>query len=144
PQLPAVSLFRKAVIPEITPQQAELPELVGDVFADVRDDAVRPDDDLFARFGIRVIFRPGTGFFDAHDPAAFQLAFGLKKDGALFLENLEGVGPELEPQDVALVGQEVVSDIEPRHRLQMSSHDAIDDEGTNHRGVGPAMFELVK
>src|SRR5262245_60383217 len=47
PQRPAVLLLGKPVIPEITPEQAELPELVSDVFADVGDNTVRADDDLF-------------------------------------------------------------------------------------------------
>ena len=101
---------------------------------------------FLARFGIRVIVvrRRRRAVFDPHDPAAGQLAFGLQEDGALCLEDLERVRPELQPQDVAFVGQQVVADVQPRHRLQVRAHDAIDDERADRRGLVAAVFEIVQ
>ncbi len=112
-------------------EQAELPELVGDVLADVGDDAVRPHDHLLAasRFvgvspSARLVVGGACAFLDPHHPAAGQLAFGLQEHRALRLQDVEGVRPELQAQDVALVGQQVVADVQPRHRLQVRADDA--------------------
>ena len=66
PERPAVGLRREAAIAEIAAEQAELPELVGDVLADVGDDAVRADDDFLARFVVVWLARRpvGVAFFD--------------------------------------------------------------------------------
>jgi hypothetical protein len=53
---PAVVLIGIAVelaIAEIASEQAELPHVIGDVFADVADGAVGADDDFLIFFGIR-------------------------------------------------------------------------------------------
>ena len=47
---------------------------------------------------------------DQH-PAAGVLAFGLQADGARLLEQREGAVPEVQAQDVALVGEQVVADV---------------------------------
>ena len=86
----------------------------------------------------------GVVLFDPHHPAAGELAFGLQEHRALRLEDLERVRPELQPQDVALVGEQVVADVQPRHRLQMRAHDAIDDERAHRGGVVAAVLEVVQ
>ena len=48
PEDAAIGLRGEAAIEKVAAKKAELPELVGDVFADVGDDAVRSDDDFFA------------------------------------------------------------------------------------------------
>ena len=136
----------EAAIQEVAAEQAELPELVGDVFADVGDDAVRSHDDFFSRISTlrpslarlaarRRRRRRFAAFLDAHDPAAGQASFGLQKHGALRLQNLERVRPELQPEDVAFEGEQVVADIQPLHRRQMRADDAIDDERADRGGV---------
>src|SRR5437773_12302013 len=49
PERPAVRLRAKSAVAEVAPEQAEFPELVRDVLADIRHDAVRSDDNLFPR-----------------------------------------------------------------------------------------------
>src|SRR5690349_1886023 len=56
PQLPTTGLHFELPVMEVAPEQAEFPELVGDVLSDIRDDAVRPDDHLLARFLVLVVF----------------------------------------------------------------------------------------
>ena len=81
---------------------------------------------------------------DPHHPAAGEPALGLQKDRALCLQNLEGVRPELQPQDVAFVGQQVVPDVQPRHRLQVRADDAVDDERADRGGLVAAVLEIVE
>ena len=83
---------------EVTAQEAELPELVRDVLADVGHRAVRPDDDLpiLARSFLRAV--------QIHHPAPVVLAVVDEMDGAGGLEPPERVLPEPQGQDVALPG----------------------------------------
>src|SRR5258705_13254474 len=75
----------KYPVMEILSKKPELPELVRDVLADIRHDAIRPDDDLLAFFFVGV--RPGFGIRDpgfgveillnGHDPAPFESSLRL-------------------------------------------------------------------
>ena len=131
-------------------EQSGLPELVGHVLADVDHGAVRSDDDLLARFGI-VLFafggRPDARRAESsmlHHPAAGVLAVVLQVDRAGLLQHLERARPELQPQDVAFPRQQLVVDVEPRHRLQMRAHDGIGNErGEARRGID-AVFDVVQ
>src|SRR5262245_22564866 len=68
---------------KVLAEQAEFPELVGDVLAGVDDGAVGPNDHL------SVLGQAG------HDPAALQLAFGFVVDRVALLEEFESSSPEL-------------------------------------------------
>ena len=57
--------------------------------------------------------RVSRAVLDLHDPAAGELALGLQEDLAGLLQELEGVRPEVQPQDVALPRQQVVADVQP-------------------------------
>ncbi len=81
---------------------------------------------------------------DPHHPAAGQPAFGLQEHRALRLEDVERVRPELQPQDVALVGEQVVGDVQPRHRRQVRADDPIDDERAHRGGLAGAVLEIVE
>src|SRR5439155_10669669 len=48
PQWPSIGLPHGKTITEVTPEQPELPELIREILADIRDDAVGPYDDLLA------------------------------------------------------------------------------------------------
>ena len=86
---------------EVLAQQAELPQLIGDVLADVGHRAVGAHDHL-----VRILEAGELcGSLERHDPAAGVLALGFELDGAALLQELEGVTEEVEPEDVALVGQ---------------------------------------
>ena len=92
----------------------------------------------------RLVSRRAVAFLDPHHPAAGQLAFGLQEHRALRLQDLERVRPELQPQDVAFVGEQVVADVQPRHRRQVRAHDAVDDERAHRGGVVAAVLEVVQ
>jgi hypothetical protein len=62
----------------------------------------------------------------------------------LRLQLLERVGPEPESDDVAFVRQEVVPDVQPRHRGEMRAHDPIDDKRGHRGGVVSASFKIVQ
>ncbi len=81
---------------------------------------------------------------DLHHPAAGQSSFGLQVDRAGFLEHLEGAGPELQPQDVAFPREQVIIDVEPRHRPQMAADDAFGDERRNLRRWVAAVFDVMQ
>ena len=52
--------------------------------------------------------------------------------------------PEVQPQDIALVCQQVVADIQAGHRLQMRPHDPVDDERAHRGRVVAAMLQIVQ
>ena len=81
---------------------------------------------------------------DPHDPAALQPPFGLQVDDALLLEDLEGARPELQAQDVAFPGQQVVLDVQPLHRLQVPADDGVGDEGAELGGLVAAVLDVVQ
>ena len=60
----------------------------------MRDAIARHWESAFAALRRRVVV-------DLHDPAAGKLPFPLKEHGALGLEDVERVRPELQPDDIA-------------------------------------------
>ena len=64
----------------------------------------------------------------AHDVAAFVLAGGFEVEDALFQHELAGCVPEVEGEDLALAGEEVVLDVEALHGLEMTAEDGGGDE----------------
>ncbi|OQC39426.1 MAG: hypothetical protein BWX64_01631 [Acidobacteria bacterium ADurb.Bin051] len=134
------SLLHPVPVGELLAEQPELPELVGDVLAHVGDRAVGADDHLVG------IFEPGElgDVGERHDPAAGVLAVCFQAHGAALPELLEGVIEEVEAEDVALAGEQVVADAEPRHRAEVAPHDPAGDQPG---GLGPlarAGFERVE
>ena len=113
-------------------EEAELPEVVGDVFADVGDGAVGADDDFgvfIGEVGVGSLF--GDGCFSscsAHDPAVFILAGGLFIEDAFFDHERAGCVPEVEGEDFAFAGEEVVLDAEALHGFEMATEDGSGDE----------------
>ena len=88
--------------------------------------------------------RRGRLVLDPHHPAAFQLALGLQEDGAGALEELEGVGPEVQAQDVAFPREQVVADVQPRHRFEMPADDAVGDQLGDGRRLVAAVLDVVQ
>ncbi len=79
-----------------------------------------------------------------HHPAALVLALGLKVEHAGLLQLLEGRLPELEVQNLALAGQEIVLDVQPQHGFKMAAqHRGRDQLGHLGRLVA-AMLNLVQ
>ena len=105
-------------------EEAKLPQVVGDVLADVGDGAVGSDDDLsvFIRLASAAASGAGRGCA-AHDPAAFVLAFGFQVENASFDHQLARSVPEMEVEDLALAREEVVLDVETLHGLEVAAED---------------------
>ena len=84
-------LLRPEAVAEVAAEQAELPELVGDVLADVGHRAVRADDHLVG------VLEAGEllGLRQRHHPAAGVLPLGLEVHGAALLEAGEGLLEEV-------------------------------------------------
>ena len=68
----------------------------------------------------------------------------MPEDRAARFQDVEGVRPEVQSQDVALVRQQVVGDVQPCHRGEMRAHDAVDDERPHLSRVVAAAFEGVE
>ena len=122
----------KLAISEVATQQAELPQVIGDVLAHIAHSAIGADNNLLVFFRDLALlyalcvslccpcgFRLGCPRAP-HHPAAFVLSFGLVKKHTTIFEFGEGRVPEVQPQDFALARQEVVFDVEPVHGLEMA------------------------
>jgi hypothetical protein len=130
---------RRHLVLEVDPEEAELPELVGDVLAGVGDGAVRADEDLVGVLHPLEVLRS----LELHDPAAGVLPVALELSGARRLQEVEGLRPELAPEDVALAGQEVVGDADPLHRLQVAADDRLREAGGERRRRALLLGHLV-
>ncbi len=106
-------------IVEVLFQEAEFPELVSDVLADISHRSIRAHDDfvVIVTFGV-----------DSHHPAAFVFTFVFEEDRVPRLQLLEGVLPEFQMQNVAFAGEQVVVDRDAPHGLQMTVDDRHRDE----------------
>src|SRR6185312_6375985 len=141
-------------IAEILTQQPELPEMVGDVLADVSHGAVGSHNDLgvFVRPGFRRIIAFGrylllSGFrrrSPFHHPAAFVLAFGLKVKHAFLLHLLKGKVPEMKVKDFALLREEVILDAEPLHGLKMTADDGVGYQLADRCGLVASSLNVMQ
>ena len=136
----AVVVGRELAEVERAVEQAELPELVGDVLAGVRDRAVGADQDL-----VRLVHPLELGaLVELHHPAVFVFAFRLLNDGAAGFEQLERAVPEMERDDVALFRQQVVRDAEAEHRGDVALHDGAGDRRGEFERVAFVLLDLVQ
>ena len=138
PERPSVGQHAVNPIAEVAVELAQLPELVGDVLAGVRDRAVRANDDLVLvdRFALALGHR--------QHPAALVLARGFEAQDSLLAHQLECAIPEVQAQDVALVREQLVVDVEPRHRREMAVDDPPRHVLREPRGVVVARLDLVQ
>src|SRR4051794_10843080 len=107
PAIVTIRIAKELAIAEILPQQAELPQVIGDVLAGISDRSIRPHDDLvvFVRqLGVRL--SRGTGAL--HYPAALLLPFGNEMDHALLFQLGKGCIPKVQPQDLTLAREKVI------------------------------------
>ena len=98
---------------------------------DVGHGPVRPDDDLLP---LLVLLEP-------HHPAALVVALVLEIDGLPFLEQGEGLFPELQVEDAALAGQDVVADADAAHGRQMGPDDPPGNVAGHWRRRAPAVLD---
>ena len=71
-------------------------------------------------------------------------AFGLEVDRAGLLHRLEGARPEFQAQDVALPRQQLIVDVETRHRLQVRVDNGVGDERGETGGGIDAVLDVVQ
>ena len=102
---------------EIEAEEAEFPHLVGDVLADVGDDAVGAHNHF--RFGFLAFL--GGRLAQRHDPAAGVLAGFRAGDDAAVDHLSESRLPEIQFQDVTFAGEQVVANAEPLHGFQVAA-----------------------
>src|SRR5580704_17033339 len=125
-------------------EEAELPEVISDVLADVGDSAVGADDDLGVFVGdVSSLFGVG-GSCAAHDVAAFVFASGLEVEDALFDHEGAGSVPEVKMEDLAFTGKEVVVDAETFHGLEVTAEDGCGDEVGYLGGIAASGFESME
>ena len=122
-----VGVCEERLVAEVLAEQAEFPEVIGDVFANVSDRAVGANDDLrvFVRAlrAVLVLDWLCCGSGARHHPAACVLAFVFEIEHAGLLELLEGSVPEFEVKDFALAGQEIVFNVQAQHGFKMAAQD---------------------
>ena len=128
------------LVVEVHAEQAELPELVGDVLGRVGHRSVRAHEDLVRLLHSGELF----GLREAQDPAAGVLALRLEDHRARSLEELERARPETPAQDVALAREQVVRDPEPSHRRQVRRGDRLRDGRRDAGGLVVARLDRVE
>ena len=79
-----------------------------------------------------------------HHPAALVLALGFEVDRLALLEQLEGGGPELQVQDLALAREHVVLHVQPQHGRQVRLHDGVGHQVRQFGDLAFARFDGVQ
>ena len=136
-----IGVSEEGLVAEVLAQQTELPQVIGDVFADVSDGAVGADDDL----GIFVCFAFSDLSAGArHHPATLVLALSLKIEDAGLLHQRERRIPEFQMQNLALARQKIVLNVEAQHRFKMAAKNGGGDQLGHFGGFIAAMFNFVE
>src|SRR5689334_9106525 len=155
PHLTAVRVAVKTLIAEVAPQQAKLPQMVGNVLADIGNSIVGTDNHLGVfiwTLGSRsvLLFVRGWLFYgfrrrsSLHHPAAFVLALSFKIEHALLLELRKSRLPEMQMENFAFLRQEVVLNPKALHGLQMPMDDGVGNKLADFRGLVAAFFNIVQ
>ena len=149
PSFVTVGMPVKPAIMKIAVEQAEFPEVMRDVFADVGDRAGGADDDLGLGFFRRLVVF--LGFFlrvargrKLHDPATGVFPRGRELDGAALLQHFEGGVPEFQVQDFAFAREQIVIDAEAVERAQVAVHDGGSDDLAHFGRVAVAFFDVLE
>ena len=136
-----IGVGEKRLVAKVLAQQAELPQVVGDVLADVGDRAIRADDNL----GVLIKIALGNlGAGPGHHPAALVLALALEVEHAGLLQLLEGRLPELQVQNLALAGQKIVLYAQAQHGFQVPPQDRGRNQLGNRGRFVAAVLDLVQ
>src|ERR1019366_2068463 len=144
PDFVLVGIAVELAVAEVQAEQTELPQMIGNVLADVSDGPIRTHDDLGVFVGTGLFLCAGCflrrwvphpfaflwrkGGIDnlrlagpRHYPAALVLPLRLEIEDALLFQLLEGRIPEVQAKDLAFAREEVVLDVEAVHGLQMTA-----------------------
>ena len=157
PALVPVGIVKELLVAEVAAQQAELPQVVGNVLANVAHGAIRPHNDFGVFVGTawprpsgasvcasRCYIAFGRSARTGHHPAALVLALSLEVEHALVFELLKGQVPEMQAQNFALARQEVVLDVEAVHGFQMPPQNRRRDELSNLRYLIISLFDSME
>ncbi len=159
PGLVAVGMLVETVIVKIALEQAEFPEMMRDVFADVGDRAVRAHDNFGFGFFRRFFGRIAGGRFRAfrgllrtsllvgrqlHHPAAGIFPGRRYWIAPRCFQNLERGIPEFQVQDFALAREQIVVDAEPVERAQVAVYDGGGDDFGHLCRVAVAFFDVLQ
>ena len=130
-------------------EQAELPQVIGDVFADVSHGPVRAHDDLGFFVGNRRLKIESRAARipcrrSRHHPAAFVLALGFQVKHLPFDHELARRVPEVQGKNLGFARQEIVLDAEALHGFEMAAQDRGGDQFCNRSDVVTAGFESVE
>ena len=85
-----------------------------------------------------------AGVRQIHDPAARILARVFEANGFFCLEQLEGGFPELELQNLAFLGQQVVLDVQAQHRFQVGADNGGGNQFRHGGGFAVAFFDVLQ
>ena len=148
--LMAVGIDMEGTIEKIHAQQPQLPELVGDVLAHIGDGAVGTDNDLVLL--VPRIAAGGRGtcpavqvvFSSPHDPASPVPSVGFVVNRLGLLQSLEGMAPEVEVEDVAFLGEQVVGNPDAAHGRQVAADNGSGNVAGNGGGFSLACLDLPK
>ncbi len=130
----------EALVVEVRPEEAELPELIRDVLRRVGHGAVRAHEDLVGLLHAGELFGAG----EAQHPAAGLLSLRLQDHRAGVAQALEGARPEFLAEDVALAREQVVGDAQPAHRREMGRGDRFGHRGGDARRLVVARLDRVQ
>ena len=146
----AVRIGVEGTIEKIHAQQSQLPKLIGDVLADIGDGAIGADNDLvllvprIAGRGRGRGLAPRAGVCGSHDPAPLVPSLGLVVDCPGLFQEVEGVTPEIEVEDVALLGKEVVGNANATHGGQMTPDNGSGNVAGDVGGFSLACLDFPK
>src|SRR6266478_3978962 len=153
-RLPLGSI-RPLLVVKVLPQQPEFPELVCNIFSDVRHRPIRTHNDLVLCIlafrplcvlcALRVLCVNSCFFFrfflfPRHNPASRHFSARGQMNRAGFLQHLKCRIPEFQVQDFALSRQQVVVDVQPRHRAQVTPYNCVRYGLRHFRIFAPAFF----
>ena len=130
------------------PSSPSLPELVGDVLAHIGDGAVGTDNDLVFLVSRIAGGSRGTGlalqavFSGSHHPASPVPSVGFVVDRLGVLQTLEGMTPEVEVEDVALLGEQVVGNADAAHGGQVAADNGSGNVAGHLSGFTLAFLDL--
>jgi hypothetical protein len=79
-----------------------------------------------------------------HDPAALVFAFVNEVEGVALFKLFEGGGPELEVEDFAFAGEDIVGDAETPHGGEVAFDDGVGDEVAELGEFAFAVFDGVE
>src|SRR5882762_3269062 len=142
---------------KILPQQSEFPQLVSNILPDVRHRPIRTHNNLVLRILflfclLRVLCALCAlcvnsrlfSLLPRHNPATSHLPASRELYRPRFLQHLERSIPELQVQNLALPRQQLVADIQPRHRPQVASDNRVRHDLRHLRILAFALLDRLQ